>query len=279
MNTDVITPDCARIAQNCNVSICTPTYGGQLSTSYFRSVTQTLAVFHQHRIPYAISTISNESLITRARNSLVSMFLARPKATHLMFIDADIGFHPNALLALLWSSLTSNAEVVVGAYRTKSFDWAQIVKQAQMGVTHPQQLEAAAGKYAIRLPNQPAVNASGLIEVLDAGSGFMLIARGVFEKLISAYPELAYQPESSTSDANSKVHYAFFDTGITGKPPLTGADDPAGRYLSEDYYFCRLWQQLGEKIWLHPGVTLSHIGSYAYQGAIQTVLLEGNNGS
>jgi hypothetical protein len=45
--------------------------------------------------------MGNESLITRARNTLVSQFLDADKKdpdsfTHLMFIDSDIGFNGEA---------------------------------------------------------------------------------------------------------------------------------------------------------------------------------------
>ena len=49
----------------------------------------------------------------------------------------------------------------------------------------------------------------------------------------------------------------YFDTAL---------DPVDNRYLSEDYFFCRLWQQLGGKIWLEPSIKLNHIGSYTFEG-------------
>ena len=46
-----------------------------------------------------------------------------------------------------------------------------------------------------------------------------------------------------------------------------------GRYLSEDYGFCRLWEGMGQKIYIDAKSNLSHQGSKLYQGNYAQSLL------
>ena len=96
------------------------------------------------------------------------------------------------------------------------------------------------------------VGADGFVEVLDAGTGFMRIQRQVLETLVAAHPETQYETESE--DPRSRTRWAIFDCIIH-----------EGRYLSEDYTFCRRWQQLGGKIMADvQSRSLGHQGSYIF---------------
>ena len=73
-----------------HIFIATPCYGGQLGEPYFRSMMRLAIMCNKYDIPYTISTLANESLITRGRNTLTSFFMENAEATHLFFVDADI---------------------------------------------------------------------------------------------------------------------------------------------------------------------------------------------
>jgi len=243
--------------------IATPCYGGQLNEPYFRSTVKMMTFFNQHQIPLAFGTIANESLVTRARNVLLAYFL-NSDYTHLLFIDADIEFQTEDVLKLY----AHDKDVIVGAYPKKGVAWDKIRANLNDVGNKDKQLSnrdiAAFGSdYAINFKfiNKEAKTIAvenGLVKLHDAGTGFMMIKREAILKMIKAYPEFKYNNDVNISDDSLKDHfYAMFDTMI----------DPIDRrYLSEDYTFCRRWQDIGGDIWLDPSISLNHYGHFCFQG-------------
>jgi len=249
--------------------IATPCYGGQLNEPYFRSVIKMMTFFNGHQIPLAFGTIANESLVTRARNVLVAYFLASDY-THLMFIDADIEFQTEDILKLY----AHKKDVVVGAYPKKGVAWDKI----RSNLTDPankdrnlsdRDMASFGSDYAINFKfvdkeTKTIGVENGLIKLHDAGTGFMMISRAAILKMIKAYPELKYNNDVNINNADLKDHfYALFDTMI----------DPVDRrYLSEDYTFCRRWQEIGGDVWLDPSISLNHYGHFCFQGNPEAII-------
>ena len=249
--------------------IATPCYGGQLNEPYFRSVIKMMTFFNGHQIPLAFGTIANESLVTRARNVLVAYFLASDY-THLMFIDADIEFQTEDILKLY----AHKKDVVVGAYPKKGVAWDKIRSNLTDPTNKDKELSdrdmASFGSdYAINFKfvdkeTKTIGVENGLIKLHDAGTGFMMISREAILKMIKAYPELKYNNDVNINNADLKDHfYALFDTMI----------DPVDRrYLSEDYTFCRRWQEIGGDVWLDPSISLNHYGHFCFQGNPEAII-------
>ena len=249
--------------------IATPCYGGQLNEPYFRSVIKMMTFFNGHQIPLAFGTIANESLVTRARNVLVAYFLASDY-THLMFIDADIEFQTEDILKLY----AHKKDVVVGAYPKKGVAWDKIRSNMTDPANKDKELSdrdmASFGSdYAINFKfvdkeTKTIGVENGLIKLHDAGTGFMMISREAILKMIKAYPELKYNNDVNINNADLKDHfYALFDTMI----------DPVDRrYLSEDYTFCRRWQEIGGDVWLDPSISLNHYGHFCFQGNPEAII-------
>jgi len=249
--------------------IATPCYGGQLNEPYFRSVIKMMTFFNGHQILLAFGTIANESLVTRARNVLVAYFLASDY-THLMFIDADIEFQTEDILKLY----AHKKDVVVGAYPKKGVAWDKIRSNLTDPANKDKELSdrdmASFGSdYAINFKfvdkeTKTIGVENGLIKLHDAGTGFMMISREAILKMIKAYPELKYNNDVNINNADLKDHfYALFDTMI----------DPVDRrYLSEDYTFCRRWQEIGGDVWLDPSISLNHYGHFCFQGNPEAII-------
>lgn len=249
--------------------IATPCYGGQLMEPYFRSVIRTMTFFNQHNIPLAFGTIANESLVTRARNVLLAYFLSSD-FTHLLFIDADIEFQVEDILKLY----AHNKDVAVGAYPKKGVAWQRIRDNVSLEENRTKQftdkdIAAFGSDYAINFKflnreEKTIAVENGLIKLHDAGTGFMMIKREAIMKLLKAYPELKYNNDVMINNEHLTDHfYALFDTMI----------DPIDkRYLSEDYTFCRRWQEIGGDIWLDPSISLNHYGHFCFQGNPQAII-------
>lgn len=253
------------------VQICTPAFGGMYYHAYYQSILNALGVLGRAGIPVITSSITNESLVTRARNTLVAMFLSQPKATHLMFIDADIGFKGDYIVKMLWDSMRDDVEIVTGAYPKKGINWESVIRAVKRGEVDARMIETHSNNYSINFKSEIMNLHNGLIELHDASTGFMMIKRTVFDKMIKAYPQLKYDNDSKNLDADVvKNSYAFFDTGIEGEGVLSFVKNTR-RYLSEDYFFSRLCQKLGIKIWLDPRIQLMHMGTYAFKGDVSTL--------
>jgi hypothetical protein len=100
---------------------------------------------------------------------------------------------------------------------------------------------------------------NGLLPIYDAGTGFMLFKRDVIQTMMDKWPELHYKNDLGTDPKYDPYMYALFDTII---------DPKTRRYLSEDYTFCRRWQELGGSIWLDPSINLDHQGTHLFRGNI-----------
>lgn len=239
-----------------NVFLATPCYGGQCTSQYLFSMFYLSQAMTEVNLKHILGTSSNESLVTRARNRLLRSFLDT-ECTHLFFIDSDISFKPLDVIRLL----LHDQPVVCGAYPMKGVHLESLVGQT---IENVEQAKRAVSNYVINFvksdqdkfaesegkPFEIKTN-NGLVEIMDAGTGFMCIKREVIEKIIEAHPEIAY-----TSEEDNREWYAVFDCIIDG-----------GRYLSEDYTFCRRWQKLGGNIWLDPDIVLDHVGTYTYPGS------------
>jgi len=246
------------------VFLATPMYGGQCAGMYTKSIADMSALFAKYGIPLQLYYLFNESLITRARNYCVDEFL-RSDATHLMFIDSDIGFNPQDVLAML-SLMTDESpyDVLGGPYPKKCISWEKIKQAVDKGVADedPSTLDRYVGDYVFNPKyGQKEIPLGEPVEVLELGTGFMMIKRNVFERYRQAYPELSYKPDHVRTehfDGTREIH-AYFDCII---------DPESKRYLSEDYNFCYHVTKMGGKNFLCPWMKLQHVGSYIFGGSL-----------
>ena len=166
--------------QHAKIFIGTPCYGGMITADYFKSCMQLVALASIKKIELQFGTIGNESLITRARNTLVQLFMDGDY-THLMFIDADIAFDPNTIFRML----DFDKDVVCGVYPRKTIDWIKVKKRIRdKPEISENELAAASLQYNLNVKNPNRIEVKdGFIEVLDGATGFMMIKRNVFERM------------------------------------------------------------------------------------------------
>ncbi len=236
--------------------VTTPCFGGTVFVNYFLAAIRLQNACHEIGMPIDFFFRQGDSLVTRARNDCVAYFLVNPQYTHLFWIDSDIGYSPEAAFRLL----LADRDVVAGIYPLKRKEWP--ANGVPAGTTR-QRFEELYARYTVntgRLGENVSlvVDANGFMKVREAPTGFMCIKRGVFERLVAAYPQLRYVPDwPEGSVPSGGVHYRFFDVMV---------DPETGRYLSEDYGFCRLWEKIGGEIYVDANSNLSHTGQRVYTG-------------
>jgi hypothetical protein len=218
------------------VHFCMPCYGGQLNEQTFMSYIKWANMARQLGIDWTVETMTNESLISRARNTLTAKFLHTKESTHLMFIDADIGWEPWHLLVML----NAKKDVIGGLYPMKSMP----IKWCVNGLPG-----------FVETPDDP------LIEVTKTGTGFLLIKREVFEKL-EAHPAVrTFKNDIGLDPVLDPYMKTYFDTAVR-----------EGRYYSEDWTFCENWRDLGGQVFVDKRVLLRHVGTYVFDHAAQEKL-------
>jgi hypothetical protein len=178
-----------------------------------------------------------------------------------MFIDSDIDFNPMDVLALLGM----NKPIVGGPYPKKCIAWENVYDAARFSFVDPgqrQKLSEFAGDFVFNaVPGTTEIKLSEPVEVLEIGTGFMLIERSVLTTFSERYPEYWYVPDHNRSAAfdGSRKIYQYFQAEIEKKHQ---------RYLSEDYWFCQKAREAGMSVWLAPWMQIRHHGTYIYTGSI-----------
>ena len=248
--------DAAAKSARVNLAVATPCFGGQISVVYAASLFKLQKLARTYGdFNLKILFKDGDALITRARASLISQFLDDSDATHLLFVDADIGFEPDQVLRLI----ECGAEMCAAVYPIKRIDWGKVKSTIEAGRSNP---AAAALKYVFEVDDPNAViERDGFVKVRYAGTGFLMIRRQALERMCAHYTELKYKRDHSIDAATtSDNRFALFECMIT--------ED--GTYLSEDFAFCKRWTNIGGEIWADLKSTLAHVGPMTFNGDLSS---------
>lgn len=243
--------------------VATPLYGGA-EADYLRSVVGLTGAAERAGIACSFTWLSNNAVIDRARNALAAAF-QQSDATHLVFIDGDIGFVPEELLGLVMRMQGDPALAVVGAPCPKRrVNWSLVAAAAAKGLAadNAAALERFAGVFALdALEGQASFQVSEPLEVSRVGTGLLAIRRDVIETLCQRHTELRYAPDALDRESGLAGDYltALFMAMI---------DPDTGHLLSDDYAFCRRVRDAGYRIWLAPWMRTTHTGPARFAGAL-----------
>jgi hypothetical protein len=245
-----------------------PCYACMLNNTFFASLVALQALCAQAGIQVYMDFVGNESLIPRARNILIQRFLQTDGYTHFLFIDSDIGFNPDSVLRLLRFNKHINSAV----YAKKSINWGLVKEKIAEG--SPEDIRQMGIDFNLNIQSTEAP-VDGFVRVLDVATGFLLMTREVLEKMkwyfsgnVEGVPTLMCK--NDIQGQNVDTYCALFDCLIDPTPPH--------RYLSEDYAFCRRYQQMiadprsgcdpTDGIWCSIAEPLAHVGSNVFSGNI-----------
>ena len=244
-----------------------PMYGGMISEATMHGLLELQQWSMQHGVGLRFQSIGNESLITRARNTIVSMMLDQVDyvATHLLFIDADIGFSWRNVERLV----SIDKDIACGIYPRKHIHYEKIkaILDEKPNST-PDEIEAKALGYNVDFDDPSRLTGeAGFFKVNEAATGMMLVKREVLTTMIKKFPERKYETDQIVNGAHYRSDncYDLFAVG----PYMTAGQK---RYLSEDYYFSRLWQECGGEIWADLTMPLTHFGNKAFKGHVGSLV-------
>ncbi|WP_245806146.1 glycosyltransferase family 2 protein [Erythrobacter donghaensis] len=243
--------------------VATPLYDGAQS-DYLRAVVGLTGAAQKAGAACTFAWLSNNAAIDRARNALAAAF-QQSDATHLVFIDGDIGFVPDELLDLVARMQADPELAVVGAPCPKRMtNWPLVAAAAARGLAqgNPVMLERFSGVFALD-PLDPSgqYRLDQPIEVRRVGTGLMVVRRDVIEALSQRHPELRYTPDALDRES-----------GLTGEH-ITALFQPmidpgSGHHLSDDFAFCHRVRDAGFRIWIAPWMRTTHTGPARFAGTL-----------
>lgn len=287
--------------------LATPMYGGMCAGMFAKSTADLSALCTQYGIPLQMYYLFNESLITRARNYCCDEFMRSP-SQHMLFIDADIGFNPQDVIAMmaLQAQDEETYEIIGGPYPKKCISWEKIKAAVDKGIADEDAnvLEKFVGDYVFNPKGgQQSIAIGEPCEVLEIGTGFMMVTKKAMQKFQDKYPEYMYRPDHVRTEHfdGSREIMMFFQaevdqldfrsyyeqemkriSGMKLNDPGVIQDEiekvlakakeiqegKSKRYLSEDYWFCQKAQAAEIKTWFCPWMKLQHVGTYIFGGSL-----------
>jgi hypothetical protein len=201
------------------VMFATPCYISAVAMNYVASLFS-LTCDAMHVGLDCILHLHSESLITRGRNNIVRKFLSEESFTHLFWIDSDIAFSSDAVFRLL----RADRDVAAGVYPMKNFHWP--AEGLPAGMTR-KEFEERYTEYPFNPIGHGNARVSGyadgdgFVEVDEAPTGFMVIKRHVFSRMMERYPQLRYTPDGPPGHPQAHLHWLFFDCMVHRDRPVS----------------------------------------------------------
>jgi hypothetical protein len=206
-----------------HIFIATPAYSGTVHVQYALSLAELINTLSTNNIKVTPCIRPSGSLIVAERNRLLELFWLSD-ATHILFIDSDLGYPAQAVLEML----KTKKDFVAGCY--------------------PARLK----KHFLFKPSlnsdKTMIRDNHLVKMEYVPAGFMLLSRECISKMRNKFPELYYSPKDERAQTEST--YCLFNTEVY-----------EGEFWGEDYVFCRRAREAGIDIWVDPLIEFDHAGN------------------
>ncbi len=248
--------------QKTKVFLATVVYN-ECSSIYTTSVFELAKLFTRMSIPLDIYHVRNCSHLTVARNIAVDKFMASD-ATHMLFVDADIGFRPEDVITMLSLQINDSPyDIIGGTYLHKTIQWERVLKAIDQGLaTDKYGGPTNLNNYVSNWLFKPITDTEGKaltsnvdpFEVEGIGTGFMLVRRATFQLFQDNYPNLRFRKYLG----DDQILMQYFHMEVTNLNTM--------EFIPEDYWFSNKIRQVGGRIWICPWISLSHAGCYIFGG-------------
>lgn len=234
-----------------SIFIATPMYGGNCTAGYTESLVNTVMQLVSKGYYVQYCSLINESLITRARNTLTEIFL-QSSCKHLLFIDADQTFRADDIERMY----NEDKDILGAVVPMKSINWTS-VREAVLAAKPD--LHLYTGQFNINpIDENKNADFTKVFEVKYVGTGMMLINRNVFDKLSAAVKKYKHNTSEVYNIKRGQYIYDYWNLTIDEREEL----------LSEDYQFCKLWRDIGGKVYAVAYPKITHFGTYGFNGKL-----------
>lgn len=214
--------------KNRHIFIATPAFDGKVHVQFALSLAELYVTLVQNNVGISSRINTSGSLLVAERNKLLEEFIRDEHATHILFIDSDLGFPAQAVLAML----DSEKDFVAGVYPARNSD-----SDDNQYLYRPKLID----------DSNLIVSDKHLLGAEYIPTGFTMLSREAVLKMRDKFPELYFQPKA---EARKNEHaYCLFDTEVWD-----------GEFWGEDYVFCRRARQAGIDIWVDPLIEFDHAG-------------------
>ncbi len=247
--------------QSMRVMFCTPTYKLGATAGFAASMFLLGNASAQLGLQAQLE-LRGDSILHYTRNMLVAKFLAS-NCTHLFFWDNDI---MPANIKQVFRLLLADKDVVAGIPPIKEFNWSERPSSFQLTFEQWQERSLIYPFFPVAnkgKDGQFETDEDGFAEAVWVPTMFLCIKREVFLRLIQAYPNLSFVPNGVEIESNKHLYWRFFQYLI---------EPESNRELPEDYSFCKLWADIGGKIYADTTSKFSHYGEHVYQGNLLSKL-------
>ncbi|WP_342163537.1 hypothetical protein [Methylobacterium sp. SD21] len=246
------------------IFVATPVYGAACYMPYVTGLLSLQKICAEAGIGFDYFYVSGTALLHEHRNVAAAAFMHHSDLSHLLYVDADIGFDGADILRMF----VEQREVVLGPYPAKHINWHGVVETARQNPDLPaHEIALRMADYSTNfygLDDRSTLTANGLNEIHAGGAGLMMIARSALARIDRAYPGARSRfPDAYrhlVPNIDTLVEYFAFDR------------EPDGRLLSEDLTFCKRWREIGGKIYAAPWVRTTHVGPFYFRGELPALL-------
>jgi hypothetical protein len=210
---------------NPHIMIATPAYSGQVDIPYALSFAHTMHILQMHGVQVTPLITASGSLLVAERNRILEAFW-QSECTHILMIDGDLGWPPQAVLAML----DSKKDFIAGVYPARGDQNTFLFRP-------------------VLNDNGSIFTENHLLKMNYIPAGFMMLTRQAIGKMRDKFPELYFEPKNKEV-SNPNPGYCLFNTEVY-----------EGEFWGEDFVFCRRAREAGLEIWVDPLIQFDHAGT------------------
>ena len=242
------------------IVIATPMHDGKCCSAYLKSMLGLWPLLKSLEVEYELLSLDGCSIIELARNEMANGFLWGDDAEYLMFIDSDMGFDPSYVPLMMYY----DKDICTAPSPKKQINWKFLKKAIKAGCDDVHELEHHACRYILDgLEHDTVFSPYEMIKMTQAGTGFTMIKREVFEEMAKSKEDKNWYKK----DPREPSKYVFFRV-------MLGHDN----FIGEDIYFSQKAVKLGFEVWLCPWMEITHVGVHEFHGNLKVVSELGESG-